>query len=83
MVHIELPEIAEVLSVANQNERSWSVWALVRSQTDSVGRAKTFGEQSFLLAETGQEVNIPVDSRFLGTVLFSNGSYVLHVWEVM
>lgn len=71
-VVVEMPDTAQILSVANQSEKL-VCWA-------RVPRAGKPVLVRFLLAETGQDFVLPVNSRFIGTVMFDRGSYVLHVW---
>lgn len=67
-----LPEGAEVLSVANQDEMV-AMWISVDpASCSSVVRR-------FRLVGTGN--TIPTGAKFIGTVLLAGGRLVLHVFE--
>lgn len=71
---VNIPKGARVLSVANQDE-ALMLWAAVTPSNPTEPR-------TFLVALTGQEIAVTPSFPFLGTVLFDNGNFVVHVFEV-
>jgi len=72
-VTIEMKEGAEILYVANQHDRM-VMWALVEEYADDAVR-------DFYLCWTGPGNTPPDNSEYVGTGIFQNGNYVLHVFE--
>lgn len=72
---VQMPRGAVVLSVANQNERL-QLWALVNPRAP-------LEERSFLIALTGSVGRIDIQpGQFVGTVLFADGTFVAHVFQL-
>lgn len=72
---VMMPKFARVLSVGNQHEELM-LWALVDDTNDPESR-------TFFVAVTGQELWLYRQTDpFIGTVLFDNGGFVVHVFEV-
>jgi hypothetical protein len=70
---VDMPALAEVLSVGLQND-VLVVWALVEPQM-------VVGLRRLIVANTGMTVpGFPIDARFIGTVTTTNG-IVWHVWD--
>ena len=71
-----LPEGSKILSVKNQYERL-TIWYTTVHQTSVTE------ERELLVLHTATTPDIPQDKlEFLDTVLFADGTYVLHVFEV-
>lgn len=79
-VKVEMPSGSEVLSVENQRE-TLTVWALVNPEE------KRMVQRKFALLATGATLARPAaaelrrDFVFMNTILFSGGSFVLHVFK--
>lgn len=78
IVEFAMPRDAKVLSIANQNE-SLTVWyeSDDRSLFDIVQRKIV----RFELVMTGQVCTLA--GEFKGTLLFDNGKYVIHVYQLL
>lgn len=78
-ISFQIPAKAKVLSVGNQNE-TLCIWVEVERPTPV---CKWF----FRIAGTGHplvpddQTVLPVLGRFIGTVLFAQGSLVFHVYQ--
>jgi hypothetical protein len=70
-----IPEGAIVLSAHNQYEQA-TIWALV-----DPGRKPT--PRRFLQLHTGEPARGLATAHFVGSVIMNDGSYVVHVFEVM
>ena len=70
---LDLPIGAEILSVQNQNE-CLCLWAKVNTDR----KTKTIKVE---VVETGNPIDVGTERRFLGTVQFDGGSYVVHFFE--
>lgn len=79
-VKVEMPYGAEILSAENQRE-TLTVWAMVNPDE------KRMAQRKFALLATGATLDRPIaaelqrDFVFMNTVLFSGGSFVLHVFK--
>lgn len=74
-VTIDMPKGAEIISVANQYE-TLCVWCLVPQPV------KERQSRRFRIIETGHPIDCSMSLRFIGTVLFVEGSLVFHVFEI-
>ena len=78
--HLTLPGGAELLSVANQREEA-VLWARVDTNDFSTTVRK------ILFLQTGGNIEnysiIPNYLHFLGTILFTKATYIIHVFEVL
>lgn len=72
---VQMPEGAEVLSVHVQLGEV-QVWALVDTAASPTARR-------FEMYATGQPIPHGPDGTFVGTVMFQDGQYVFHVYEVV
>ena len=83
VITFDMPTDAKVLSVGNQRE-CLCIWAEVETDTiDPKNKAKPMmSVRLFRVAGTGHplEVGLPL-GRFIGTVMFANGSLVFHIYE--
>lgn len=76
---VDMPYGAEIISTNNQHERL-VLWAKVNSKETSMRRSRV------VMLATGAELtheaqaDLDREYRFLDTVLFSGGSFVLHVF---
>lgn len=73
--HIEMPIDAVILSVREQNNIA-CLWALVDT-------SKQLENRVFDIYVTGEEITVPEQKRFIGTVLLNNGDFVVHVFEII
>lgn len=69
---IQLPSGSRVLSVGNQGERL-KLWMSVPQNT------RSFYEYTFYMVMTGGV--IPDACEFVGTVFFSGGAFIVHVFR--
>ncbi len=74
IVEFVMPMGARVLSVGAQND-SLCLWALVDEHAPPRSR-------TFRVAGTGHPLDQSSANRFVGTVQFTGGSFVVHVFEV-
>lgn len=76
---VSLPTGSEILSVGNQHE-TLVVW--YKTDTDKKDHEKQ--NHKLRIATTGNPLGIErvVPSRFLGTVQFQDGAFVVHVFEI-
>ena len=73
---IDLPVDTQILSVQMQNETP-TIWALVDSERPKASCR-------IRIAGTGHELttaDLPDDADFLGTIQFSEGQLVFHIWN--
>lgn len=70
---VELPENSKILSVQNQEGRL-VLWYMF----DEGAKLETV---EFIIATTGNRVELPHTAEYLGTVQFYEGSYVVHVFK--
>lgn len=69
-----MPAGAKILGVHAQHDGIF-MWAQVSLPSPDLQR------REFMVLMTGQETDVPL-GEFIGSVFFSNNSYVLHVFEV-
>ncbi len=72
-IEIEIPEGAELLSVATQGDQIF-LWAKVSPSAEKVKR-------TFVGFGTGHDIPTNFNLDFVGTALFSNGALVYHIFE--
>jgi hypothetical protein len=70
-----MPRGACLMSVVNQNE-NLVVYALVNPKELQID------QRLLRVAVTGSDPGRVGAGKFLGTVLFDNGQFVLHVWDL-
>ena len=76
VVTLEVPFGSRIISVANVANRV--VVYFVRHATDY----ENVQERKILFARTGHMFQLPANHRFLGTMVFNEGEYVLHAFDV-
>lgn len=68
---IQTPKGAEILTVAFQQYRKITMWALVDTDAPVIDRY-------FMVRGTGHPVELRTDQKFLATVF--DGPFVWHIW---
>lgn len=78
MQEITMPLGAQIMHIGAQNNTDLSIWCLVNPTQEEMKVRK------FMVLATGDEFKIDDGKfyRFIGTVLFDGGSFVVHVFEV-
>lgn len=78
-VSVEMPTGAEILSIENQHE-TLVVWAMVDPNATRMEQREftLLATGATLLSDAARDLN--VNFLFMKTVLFSGGSFVLHVF---
>jgi hypothetical protein len=77
VISFDMPVGADVLSVGNQDE-CICFWTVINDPWSTLKQTRRFR-----LAGTGHPLEVAgfKFGKFLGTVLFMKGEFVLHVWE--
>lgn len=75
MTKVMMPKGATVIAVGAQKD-DLCVWAGFE-----VGPESGDEEHGFIVQETGKNFEVAINDRYVGTVLFDNGAYVVHVFE--
>lgn len=74
-IEIPMPMGAKILTADVQSGKA-TLWALVDPDPDL-----PVVNRYFMLVETGHRLAVP-EAKYVATLLFDRGSYVLHVFEV-
>ncbi len=77
IIYHDMPVGARVVSVANVPApgQEWlAIYAEVNPSRNKVKR-------KFRVAGTGHPLDLPTNAQFVGTAVFMNGRYILHVYD--